>query len=125
MSTTAPLTKNRAIRLQQELVALLREKGSIEGAEQFWRRIDFTNGFGRKLACYGFDKSDRQLLINKVAFPDLNLNEVDAALKAGNKLKQLHALASGRALIARNANGRYKSAGKGLKIIRLRRSAAI
>jgi hypothetical protein len=56
-------------------------------------------------------------LINKVAFPDLNFVEVDAALKAGNKLQQLYELASGRASIGQDSNHRYKASNKGLKIV--------
>ena len=67
MNTTAPLAKNRAIRLQQELVPMLRVTGSFEGAERFWRRIDFAKGFGKKLACYGFDRPERQALIKNGA----------------------------------------------------------
>jgi hypothetical protein len=122
MRTVASVAKNRAIRLQQELVAILRETGSIEGAKLFWHRVDFKNGFGRKLACYGFEKRERQLLINKVAFPDLNFIEVDAALKAGNKLRQLYELASGCASIAQDSNGLYKPANKGLMIVPIIRS---
>jgi hypothetical protein len=125
MSTAASVAKNRGIRLQQELVAILRETGSIEGTKLFWHRIDFRKGFGRKLACYGFAKRERQLLINKVAFPDVNFAEVDAALTAGNKLRQLYELASGRASIARDANDRYKHSNKGLKLIPLRRREAV
>jgi hypothetical protein len=117
MNTVASVTKNRAVRLQQELVEKLRATGSIEGAEQFWRRMDFNKPFGKKLACYGFAKRTRQLLIAKVAFPDLNFIEVDAALKAGNKLWQLYQLASGCASIARDSNDRYKPSNKSLKIV--------
>ena len=117
MRTVGAVAKNRSIRLQQELVAILRKSGSIEGAKLFWHRVDFESEFGRKLACYGFAKRERQLLINKVAFPDVNFVEVDAALKAGNKLRQLCQLASGRASIAQNSNHRYKPANKGLKIV--------
>jgi hypothetical protein len=122
MSTTASPARNRAIRLQQELVAILRETGSIEGAKLFWQRVDFKKGFGRKLACYGFTKCERQLLINKVAFPDVNFVEVDAALKAGNKLRQLYELASGRASIAQDSRHRYKYSHKRLKLIPMGRT---
>lgn len=117
MRAIAPVAKNRCVRLQQELVETLRATGSIEGAEQFWLRLDFKKSFGKKLACYGFGKRNRQLLINKVAFPVSNFTEVDAALKAGNKLWQLYQLASGPASIARDSNDRYKPSNKGLKII--------
>ena len=43
MKTIAPVAKNRCVRLQQELVETLRATGSIEGAEQFWLRLDFTS----------------------------------------------------------------------------------
>jgi hypothetical protein len=122
MRTVASVAKNRAIRLQQELVAILRETGSTNGAKLFWHSVDFKKGFGRKLACYGFEKRGRQLLINKVAFPDLNFVEVDAALQAGNKLRQLYQLASGGASIARDSNDRYKAGNKGLKIMPIIRS---
>jgi len=118
MNTVA---KNQCVRLQQELVEVLRATGSIKGAEQFWRRLNFNKPLGKKLACYGFQKGERQLLINKVAFPDVNFIEVDAALKAGNNLRQLYKLASGCASIARDSNDRYKAANKGLTIISIRR----
>jgi len=121
MNAVASVAKNRSIRLQQELIAVLRATGSVAGAERYWNRIDFKRGFGRKLACYGFAKRDRQLVINKVAFPDINFVQVDAALKAGNKLRQLYDLASGNALIAQDSRDQYKVAKRGLKIIRLQR----
>ena len=118
MKTIAPVAKNRCVRLQQELVEMLRATGSIEGAEQFWLRLDFKKSFGKKLACYGFDKRERQLLINKVAFPVSNFTEVNAALKAGDKLWQLYQLASDRASIAKDSAGQYKVGDKGLKIVK-------
>ena len=123
MSTTTPPAKNRAIRLQCELVPILRATGSVEGAEQYWRKVNFRQGLGRKLACYGFDKPERQSLINRIAFPGVNFLEVDAALAAGNKLQELYALASGEASLARDEKGRYKVARKGLKIVRICRTA--
>jgi hypothetical protein len=117
MSTTAPAAKNRAIRLQQELVPMLRATGSFEGAERFWHRIDFAKGFGRKLARYGFDRADRQALINRAAFPEVNATEVEAALAAGNKLTELYEIACGHASIARNANDQYPVRQKGLKVV--------
>ena len=121
MNTAASNAKNRSVRLQQQLVEILRATGSVEGAVQFWRRVDFTKPFGKKLARYGFAKRERQSLINKVAFPDLNFIEVSAALKAGNKLHQLYKLASGSASIARDSSNQYKVANKGLKIVLIQR----
>jgi hypothetical protein len=124
MSTAAPAPKSRLIRLQQELVSILRATGSIDGAERYWKRIDFNKGFGRKLACYGFHRLERQLMINRVAFPEINFVEVDAALHAGNRLRQIYALAHGEAWIARDLNQQYKIARKGLKIISRKRARA-
>jgi len=121
MNTVASVAKNRSVRLQQQLIEILRATGSVEGADQFWQCVDFRKPFGKKLERYGFGKRERQLLINKVAFPDLNFIEVDAALKAGNKLHQLYKLASGCASIARDSNNQYKVANKGLKIVSIQR----
>jgi hypothetical protein len=125
MSTTAFRAQNRASRLQQELIPILRATGSIEGAEHYWSRVNFGKGFGRKLACYGFDKRERQLLVNRIAFPSVNFVEVDAALAAGNKLRDVYALACGEGFIARDQNDRYKLARKGLKIVRIHRGSII
>jgi hypothetical protein len=56
--------------------------------------------------------------LNKVAFPDCNLAEVDAALHAGNNLRGLHDLACGHSSLAKDSSGNYKTGGKGLKILR-------
>lgn len=73
------------------------------------------------LRATGLPSAIGQLAINKVAFPDANFVEVDAALKAGNKLRQLYEVASGNALIAQDSRNQYKVAKRGLKIIRLQR----
>jgi hypothetical protein len=56
--------------------------------------------------------------MNKIAFPDCNLVEVDAALEAGNNLRGLHALARGHSSLARDSSGHYKQGEKGLKIVK-------
>ena len=120
MNTLPLVAKNRAVRLHQELVETLRATGSLAGADQFWRHVNFKKGLGRKLACYGFAKRERQIQINKVAFPDANFSEVDAALRAGNNLYQLYQLASGGASLARDETNRYKRGRKGLRIASLK-----
>jgi hypothetical protein len=118
MKTVAQMAKHPMVRLQQDLVAMLRATGSLEGAEQFWRRIKFDKRFGKKIAHYGFAVPSRQRRLNKVAFPECNFIEVDAALKAGNKLHQLYELACGRSSIARDPANQYKPGQRGFKIIK-------
>ena len=67
---------------------------------------------------YGLALPERQAKLNKIAFPDSNLAEVDASLKAGNNLNRLYDLASGRASLATDQAGHYKLGSKGLTIIR-------
>ena len=43
MNTVASVAKDRCVRLQQEIVGMLRAMGGIEGAELFWRRLNFSN----------------------------------------------------------------------------------
>ena len=106
------------VRLQQDLVAMLRATGSVEGAEQFWRRIKFDKRFGKKVAHYGFAVPARQIRLTKVAFPKCNFSEVDDALKAGNKLHQIYELACGRSSIAKDSAGQYKVGNRGFKTVR-------
>jgi hypothetical protein len=56
--------------------------------------------------------------LNRIAFPEFNVAEVEAALKAGNNLHRLHELASGRASIAKDSAGHYKIGRKGLMIVK-------
>jgi hypothetical protein len=67
---------------------------------------------------YGLGLRQRQLQLNKIAFPDSNVAEVDAALRAGNNLNRLYELACGRASIAKDSAGHYKFGNSGLKIVR-------
>jgi hypothetical protein len=117
MKTTAQIANHPKARLHQEIVAVLRASGSIEGAEQTWRRLPLNPRLWRRIATYGLDRPERQTKLNKIAFPHSNLAEVDAALKAGNNLNRLYDLASGHASIATDSAGRYKIGAKGLKII--------
>jgi hypothetical protein len=61
---------------------------------------------------------ERRLKLNKIAFPDVNPSEVDAALRAGNNLNRLYELACGRASITKDSFGHYKMGSKGLKIVK-------
>ena len=118
MKTAAEIANHPKARLHGELVTLLRRKGSIKGAEQEWVCLRLNHRRWKKIEAYGFGVPKRQFQLNKVAFPDCNFVEVDAALRAGNKLHQLHELACGRASIGMDSAGQYRWGNRGLKIIK-------
>ena len=118
MKTAAEIANHPKARLHRELVAALRESGSMKGAEQSWIRFRLNPRLWKRIVTYGLGLDQKQALLNKVAFPDFNFTEVGGALKAGNNLNKLHELASGRASIAKDANGHYKVGRKGLMIVR-------
>lgn len=118
MKTPAEIANHPKARLHQDLVATLRASGSVEGAEQTWVRLRLNTRLWKRIVTYGLGLRDRQLQLNKIAFPDANAAEVDAALRAGNSLGRLHDLACGRASVARDSAGHFKVGGKGLKIIK-------
>jgi len=118
MTTAAEIANHPKARLHRELVEILRASGSREGAEQAWIRLRLNPRLWKRIVTYGLGLPEKQLSLNKVAFPDFNLAEVDAALKAGNNLHKVHELACGRASIAKDAAGHYKIGAKGLKISR-------
>jgi hypothetical protein len=118
MKTAAEVASHPKARLYRELVVLLRAKGSVGGAELAWRQMRLNPRLWNRLLNYGFGNRERQLQLNMVAFPEYNRAEVDAALDAGNNLRDLYDLACGRASIARDADGYHKLGRKGLKIIR-------
>lgn len=66
---------------------------------------------------FGFEHPDRQKQLTKIAFPDCNWVEVEAALKAGNKLKPVYELACGITSIAKDATGNYKMGLRGYKVV--------
>lgn len=68
---------------------------------------------------FGFDRLDRQKELTKIAFPDCNWSEVEAALKAGNKLKPVYELACGISSIATDAAGNYKAGSHGYKVVNI------
>jgi hypothetical protein len=118
MKTAAQIARHPKARLHQELVAMLRATGSAEGAELFWSRVKLNQRLWKKVVNYGLAVREQQLRLNKVAFADCNTMEVDSALKAGNNLKCLYEIASGRASIAKDSAGQYKVGNKGLKIVK-------
>jgi hypothetical protein len=118
MKTPAEIANHPKARLHRELVATLRASGSVKGAEQTWARLRLNPRLWKRIVTYGLSLHQKQSLLNKIAFPDFNAAEVDAALKAGNNLHKLHELAGGRASIAKDAAGRYKVGNKGLMIVK-------
>ena len=118
MKTAAEIANHPKARLHQKLVEILRASGSPKGAEQTWVRFRRNARLWRRIVTYGLGLRERQLQLNKIAFPDSNVAEVDAALRAGNNLNRLYELACGRASIARDSAGHYKIGNSGLKILR-------
>ena len=90
----------------------------MKGAEQTWVRLPLNARLWKRIVTYGLGLRERQLQLNKIAFPDVNAVEVEAALKAGNNLNRLYELACGRASVAKDSAGHNKVGAKGLKIIR-------
>ncbi len=81
-----------------------------------WVQFKTKKRLWETIITYGLDRPERQRKLTKVAFPDNNWAEVDAALRAGNKLKTLYDLSCGRSAIARDATGEYKTGSWGLKV---------
>jgi hypothetical protein len=90
----------------------------VEGAGQTWVRLRLNARLWKRIVTYGLGLRERQWRLNKIAFPDVNATEVEAALKAGNNLNRLYELACGRASIAKDSAGHYKIGHSGLKIIK-------
>jgi hypothetical protein len=118
MKTPAEIANHPKARLHRDLVATLRASGSVQGAEQTWVHLRLNAFFWKRIATYGLGLRERQLQLNKVAFPEANATEVDAALKAGNNLRKLYELACGHASIAKDSAGRYRLGRKGLMIVK-------
>jgi hypothetical protein len=118
MKTPAEIADHPKARLHRELVETLCASGSMKGAEQTWIRLRLNPRLWKRIAIYGLDLRERQWQLNRIAFPDANTAEVDAALRAGNNLNRLYELACGRASIAKDSAGHYKTGNSGLKIVR-------
>jgi hypothetical protein len=118
MKTATEIADHPKARLHREIVARLRDSGSVYGAKETWGRLRLNARLWKRIVTYGLALPARQSQLNKIAFPDSNAVEVDAALKAGNNLNRLYELASGQASIAKDSNGHYKIGKKGLMIVR-------
>jgi hypothetical protein len=118
MKTATEIADHPKARLHREIVARLRDSGSVYGAKEMWGRLRLNARLWKRIVTYGLALPERQSQLTKVAFPDRNFAEVDAALEAGNNLRGLHALACGHSSLAKDSAGHYKTGGKGLKIVR-------
>jgi hypothetical protein len=118
MKTPAEIANHPKARLHRELVEALRASGSLKGAEQTWMRFRLNARLWKRIVNYGLGQREKQLVLNRIALPEFNGAEVDAALRAGNNLRNLYDLACGRASVTRDAAGDPKIGNKGLKIVR-------
>lgn len=118
MKTASQIANDAKVRLQKEVVNLLR-KGCKDSIPDTWRQIRLTDRLWSELGTYDLRARERRSHLNKVAFPDCNLAEVDAALEAGNNLNRLYDLARGRATLQKDSAGRFVAGKKGLKIVKL------
>ncbi len=117
MKTAAQIANDAKVRLQQQVVAMLKHGGEANTSAT-WDEIQSDARLWSELATYDLRGKERRSHLNKVAFPDGNSAEVDAALAAGNNLNALYYLALGRASLETDEAGRYVPGKKGLKIIR-------
>ena len=118
MKTAAEIANHPKAQLYREIVARLRDARSPQGAAQSWVRFQRHPRLWKRIVTYGLAVPERQAKLNKIAFPEFNLPEVDAALNAGNNLNRLFDLARGCGSVASDSAGRHKVGSQGLKIIR-------
>lgn len=95
--------------------------GGKQARHDTWHQFDLDTRLLKELATYDLNDKERRSHLNKVAFPDTNHAEVDAALKAGNNLNELFKVARGRASIPRDATG-FVLGKRGLKIVTPKRT---
>ncbi len=124
MKTAGEIANHPKARLHRQLIQLLRAKGNIAVAIVAWREIRQQPELWKRVVHFGLDKSERQLQLNCIAFPEHNHAEIEAALAAGNNLRTLYELASGQAWAARDDGGNYKQGRRGLRVFRKRHDAA-
>jgi hypothetical protein len=117
MKTAAQIANDAKVRLQRDLVRMLRA-GEKYARHDKWRAIELDKRLWKELAAYDLVDRERRSHLNKVAFPDANHAEVDAALKAGNNLNQIYCLACGQASIPKTSTGGLMTGKKGLKIVK-------
>jgi hypothetical protein len=82
MKTPAQKAAHPRADLQREIVRRLRDYGTVEGAEQAWTALKLNRRLWIKMVTYGLTRPEQQGRLNKIAFPDCNWIEVDAAFAA-------------------------------------------
>lgn len=117
MKTFDDIAKHPMAVLYREVVSILRTTGSIEGAERAWPDLLRDPRLYKRLINFGLADRERQAQLTRVAFPERNYADVDVALAAGNRLRELYAVARGHAAIARDAAGRPHAGRNGWKVI--------
>ena len=116
MKTAAQIANDAKVRLQKDLIARLRRNGPIQ-IRDTWYHMLHDATLAAEIASYDLGTPQRQCALNKVAFPDYNRDEVNAALEAGATLNDLYRLALGKARIAKDSAGRYLKGKRGLRIV--------
>ncbi len=124
MKTPAEIANHPKARLHRELVALLRAGGSIAVTIVVWREIRLKGALWKRVVHFGLASEACQSQLNRIAFPEHNHAEVEAALLAGNTLRTLYRLATGYGWVARDAHGNYKQGRKGLRVFLQREQPA-
>ncbi|MGB8354772.1 MAG: hypothetical protein WCD79_12835 [Chthoniobacteraceae bacterium] len=104
--------KEAKVRLQKTIIRKLRKHGS-HMIDFVWLAISRDKRLKEELESYDLISPQRVSALNKVAFPELNHSDVDAALNAGNNLNDLYQIALGRAIVAKDSAGKNKSNRRG------------
>ena len=116
MKTAAQIANDAKVRLQKEIISILRRGGPIMLSQNLKDIMDDPK-LAKELESYDLHTPPRLSYLKKIAFPDYNREDVDAALEAGANLNDLFKIARGRAYIAKDSVGRYLNGKKGLKIM--------
>lgn len=117
MKTAAQIANAAKVRLQQDLIFKLRGR-KIFMIHDTWDDIIRNKMLWAEMQSYDLAAPDRRAKLSKVAFPDANHSEVDAALMAGNNLEALYSLALGNSHIPKDTSGNYVRGKRGLRIIK-------
>ncbi len=75
MKTATEIANHPKAQLHRELVARLRDSGSVYGAEKTWGRLRLNPRLWKRIVTYGLALPERRSQLNKIAFPACNLAE--------------------------------------------------